>query len=475
MPNTPSHLPKKPQFGLSGPQAASSSSSTPQEDQRVIDFRNATNFRSVTRNDPTVEEILETSVYSVIYQYDEVAGEWEKQKQEGPLFVVKRSKAPEYALFMLNRQTVKNVLIPLVPGEIKCTVVDSSTLQVARRGEKQRRGVWFSDGQVDVIKFRDTIVRICGEPVKKQPSPSIASAIPLNNSSPGSIPPPPVPTSKPTNAPLPADDFSRLFAGLSVANLWGRSVSDTSAIPRQHAQATGMTPPSDPARLTRQTVDNDIVTAKAPQYYAVTPQPDPLPVPTSADLPTGQSAEDLLNSLLGLPRSQPMPSAPPLVSPPPQPPAPQSSGHPVVLQGQVPPPPLPEPSHLQNSVTASDLLSQWAPPPSGQNAIVSPDLRKKSSKVGEATFAQAAAVPPPPPPPPPLPPQGPLETSLNGHQIPSRDPLREALMFNVGHMQPGVRSKGELIDQVMWLLHNDERFVDNLWWSYLERTKSGPG
>jgi hypothetical protein len=36
---------------------------------------------------------------------------------------------------MLNRQTVRNVTIPLIPGEMKLTVVDTSTLQVARRGE----------------------------------------------------------------------------------------------------------------------------------------------------------------------------------------------------------------------------------------------------------------------------------------------------------------------------------------------------
>ena len=83
---TPLPLPKRP---VTTPNASTSTPS-PQEDQRVLEFRNATNFRSVTRNDPNVVEILETSVYSVIYQYDEEAGEWEKQKQEGPLFVVKR-------------------------------------------------------------------------------------------------------------------------------------------------------------------------------------------------------------------------------------------------------------------------------------------------------------------------------------------------------------------------------------------------
>jgi len=61
-----------------------------EEDQRLLDFRNTANFRSVTRNDPSIIEIIDTSVYSVVYHYDEAAGAWEKQKQEGPLFVVRR-------------------------------------------------------------------------------------------------------------------------------------------------------------------------------------------------------------------------------------------------------------------------------------------------------------------------------------------------------------------------------------------------
>lgn len=38
---------------------------------------------------------------------------------------------------MLNRQAIKNVFLPLVPGEMKLTVTDESTLQVARRGESE--------------------------------------------------------------------------------------------------------------------------------------------------------------------------------------------------------------------------------------------------------------------------------------------------------------------------------------------------
>jgi hypothetical protein len=46
---------------------------------------------------------------------------------------VSRDKAPLYALYMLNRQNVRNVTIPLVPGEMKVTVADIKMLQVARR------------------------------------------------------------------------------------------------------------------------------------------------------------------------------------------------------------------------------------------------------------------------------------------------------------------------------------------------------
>lgn len=58
--------------------------------QDTIQLRNATNFRSVSRNDPALVEILDTSNYSVIYHYDAAGEKWEKQKQEGPLFVVRR-------------------------------------------------------------------------------------------------------------------------------------------------------------------------------------------------------------------------------------------------------------------------------------------------------------------------------------------------------------------------------------------------
>ena len=46
-----------------------------------------------------------------------------------------RSKEPEYGLYMLNRAIVKNVLLPLVPGEIRVTPTSDSMLIVEKRGE----------------------------------------------------------------------------------------------------------------------------------------------------------------------------------------------------------------------------------------------------------------------------------------------------------------------------------------------------
>jgi hypothetical protein len=59
------------------------------QDAALLSFRQAANFRSVTRNDPSVTDIIETSVYSTIYHYDD-QGDWEKQKMEGSTFIVHR-------------------------------------------------------------------------------------------------------------------------------------------------------------------------------------------------------------------------------------------------------------------------------------------------------------------------------------------------------------------------------------------------
>ena len=51
--------------------------------------------------------------------------------------VMYRDRAPEYELFMLNRQSFKNVAIPLVPGEMRVSDADDQAFVLAKRGESE--------------------------------------------------------------------------------------------------------------------------------------------------------------------------------------------------------------------------------------------------------------------------------------------------------------------------------------------------
>lgn len=61
---------------------------------------------------------------------------------------VLRSKEPEYGLYMLNRAIVKNVLLPLIPGEIRVTPTSDSMLIVEKRGEGT--SLRFIDGRTGI-------------------------------------------------------------------------------------------------------------------------------------------------------------------------------------------------------------------------------------------------------------------------------------------------------------------------------------
>lgn len=60
------------------------------EEQAQIAYRDQVNWRSVTRADPSVQQILNTCTFCSVFIFDKVADEWVKQKQEGPLFLVRR-------------------------------------------------------------------------------------------------------------------------------------------------------------------------------------------------------------------------------------------------------------------------------------------------------------------------------------------------------------------------------------------------
>ncbi|GFZ47758.1 hypothetical protein JCM24511_05505 [Saitozyma sp. JCM 24511] len=439
------------------------------QDAALLSFRQAANFRSVTRNDPSVTEIIETSVYSTIYHYDD-QGNWEKQKMEGSTFIVHRDKSPEYAIYMLNRQTVKNVTIPLVPGEIKVTAVGESMLQVARRGDKVRRGIWFSEGEEGVERFRRAILRICGEPsARPDLAANLASSASASPASPA--PRPAAPTD---------DGLSRLFAGL---------VSSPAAPPRTPQAASATT-----SSTTATTIQSTLPSHQAPPAvpFASHPQPplgatEPLPPPIAPAAPPpapfyppGQTVDDLLMSILG---------ATPLPAPVQHAPAPLAPSTAVAP----PPPPVPvatKPGHENAAAAQSPTQSrQWA-------------------KVGDSTFAQAAKIAatnghtqshmsPQPLPgmvPSPNPPAMTTPQAAHGRAGPSplptrpdglppapppgmQDAVADSMVARFGRSLSSEEkaAQGRFVAHLLELVHTDPGFVDEIWQGYLRRASGGPG
>ncbi|WVW78361.1 hypothetical protein I302_100315 [Kwoniella bestiolae CBS 10118] len=466
------------------------------EEQQLLEYRNATNFRSVKRADPSVAQILDTSVYSVIYHYDEVGAKWEKQKSEGPLFVVQRDKSPEWSLYMLNRQGLKNPAIPLIPGEMKLTVIDQGMLQVARRGEKQRIGIWFSEGPEAVDRFRRTVLGICGEPSKRPDlpsSPANSAAQPVSQNE---------------------DGLSRLFAGL-MKSPPVQSPPVQPAVPTPSTQTTTIT------TTTVSTTSQPILTATpAP------PPTGPIPVPTPADptsthahlpispppppgpvqSPPGQTADDLLMSILGLAppqQSQPhqhpqpqqqsplgIPQGPPQhISPAPYPPAPEVHQQPIQ---QFPPPQYPPPQFAHGRPTPPPVPGhpQFVPSPYAQAPAPQPQSPVRYHKIGDATFARTAALASSSPststsnvsPAISFHTPGSNTPNLNGYKSnhESRGIIAESFVDGIQRReQEGLRVAGiglgkeerkvEFRRRVTDLILSDESFVDELWESYLDR------
>lgn len=356
-------------------------------------------------------------MYSVIYHYDERSDKWEKQKQEGPLFVVKREKSPEYLLYMLNRQTVKNPAIPLVPGEMKLTTLDDGMLQVARRGDKTRIGIWFSEGHEIVQKFRTTVLDIIGEP-SKRPEASFSPTPQASQSASSTVAPS-------------EDGLSKLFAGLMKPPTTQTSVQQQhislqqdDVVPTSVAVPAGQpiiprpAPAPAPALATvpspTQPTGNIQASASVPFSFsaphfpapqvatpASAPPPEPVAVLASAPAPAApesakyETADDLLASILGT--APPAPVIKP--SPISQQNVPQQLPAAPVQYRQVSPLSYGSSSIHQTSLPVRTYTSQKQAYGQQLNeyptlAVQQSDLTeanvRKSSKIGDATFAQAA-------------------------------------------------------------------------------------
>jgi hypothetical protein len=59
-------------------------------EEEAIAYRDQVNWRSVSRADPSVQQMLNTCSFCSVFIYDKVKDGWVKQNQEGSLFLVRR-------------------------------------------------------------------------------------------------------------------------------------------------------------------------------------------------------------------------------------------------------------------------------------------------------------------------------------------------------------------------------------------------
>lgn len=67
--------------------------------------RDAFNMKVLKRHDPGIVDIVGSAAFVVLYELED---EWTKSGIEGPMFLYRRSSAPFYGFFVLNRNGVEN-------------------------------------------------------------------------------------------------------------------------------------------------------------------------------------------------------------------------------------------------------------------------------------------------------------------------------------------------------------------------------
>lgn len=164
------------------------------QDKQVEQIRRTANIRSISRTDPAIVDILESTDHATVFLNDD-NGAWKKTKMEGPTFIVQRqvppwsqswirltpcrSKKPYYAVFMLNRMALNNVLIPLTPGEIKTVLLDDELLQIRKRGEGRCPVGDSLQGSANPAQKGG----VCGYPSNTTPPVLLASTRPFSSES----------------------------------------------------------------------------------------------------------------------------------------------------------------------------------------------------------------------------------------------------------------------------------------------------
>ncbi|BEJ16062.1 hypothetical protein CspHIS471_0506670 [Cutaneotrichosporon sp. HIS471] len=443
--------------------------------------RNAVNARVIGRKDAFFTEIVENAGIATLYNYIPSVGTYVKQPAMGPLFLIRRTKAPEYALYMINRSGPKNHFWGLYPTEMRITAHDKDkVIEVARRGEPERPRFWL-DESVTLRPLYDRIQSIVGPPVKPDGSAKAggnavapSSAQTSQPSSHPAVQPPAQPTAQPQiQQPPPGQNgLAQLFAGLGVVS--GPNAAPPVHNPQPHPHSAGtqqppypqypQQPPQNPHHYTANVAP--FVGPQAPYSHyssspvpghsdSSTPQPPAPPPMAPKNFAPHETADGLFKSLLGGVASFPTYGQP----------------SPVSNSGAVPAPPATSGS----PVRAPPGLGPGPPMPGGPPQRGFPSAPHHGGGPGPTNGHTS----PPHNQPQPQSPFYPQSLPPNLPANPSPEGMRDALLSTMGfppenkRPQPMV-SREQLIGTMVQLLQTNPNFCEDVYRAYLARNGGGP-
>ncbi|KAL1914750.1 uncharacterized protein VTP21DRAFT_8008 [Calcarisporiella thermophila] len=315
--------------------------------------KRAVNLSVLRRHDKTITEILDSSSHVVIYKFNSARKEWEKKGVEGTMFIFKRSVAPVYGFFIMNRLSIEN-FHTFLTSDVEIQL--SSEFIIYRTSDDNIHGIWIYERD-DKERIGQRLLQCCS----------------LSHS----IEPPPMPPPQ-TASPGAAIDPPKFGKQIDVLTLFQQAAGKEPTDQPQPPPQSQTQPPSQyqqqqqqRPQSQRQDPGNELLamlTKRVTSNGSLSPKSR-----SGSDHASSQSAKALLSML-----HQQDPSRQPLNGTPPPPPpsypqplfsnqqvSPPSSSHQQMMYPYSPLQPRPPPTSLQQPWTHSpslDLLNLPAPP-----------------------------------------------------------------------------------------------------------------
>ncbi|KAG0236556.1 hypothetical protein BGW42_003211 [Actinomortierella wolfii] len=134
--------------------------------------RKAVNLSVLKRHDPNIAEIIDTSSYVVVYQFDESSQSWPFYIEN---FCCDRSTTPTYGFFIMNRLSIENFMVDLT-GDLALQLTSD---YIIYSDDQNIHGIWIYEAQ-DRDRIGKCLVDCCNR--ARQGSNSMASKPTLSRS-----------------------------------------------------------------------------------------------------------------------------------------------------------------------------------------------------------------------------------------------------------------------------------------------------